>query len=304
MEDLGTINIKIEETSAGGGGGGGGTMGQGPAKTALDATRGAQGGFRQIIDFLRRWDAKGIATEALDFVKRPSVSGFQQLLSTSTSTGTAARALAALGVAGGIAAGAFLAVVAAAGAAVVAFRVFRYAAQVTAERIEAVGKFSGPASIALANERLAEFSRQLYEAQKNGRLYAEAQFWATGVQTQINMIQVEYRAMLAELAVAFQKVSYWALLLTRPLISFVLNLDRLQKFLEKAVFGYLSFTNPIVGMYLQQIYDLIKQALFVLNIIARPASPAGGVNAWMMADVQAITGKSYSVAGKGIMNAR
>jgi len=305
MEDLGTINIKIDDGSATGmGAGGGGTMGQGPSKPALDANRSMQGGFRQVIDFLRRWDAKGIATETLDFVKRPSISGFQQLLSSSASTGAATRALAGVGAMGAVAAGAFVALVAAVGAGVMAFKAFRYAAQVTSERIEAVGKFSGAASLALANERLAEFSRQLYEAQRNGRAYAEAQYWATGVQTQINAIQVEYRAVLAQAAVAFNQVAFYVLQAVRPLASFVLNVERLKRTFETLVFGYMSFTNPLLTVYVRQIYDIVKEALYVLNIIARPKPAAGGINSWMMADVQAITGKSYSVAGKGIMNAR
>ena len=189
MEDLGNININIREMA--GGRGGSGNVGGGPARPeppiaeqvakavqqgqqaqqqALNAGKqppvNPQAMFARLDRIVGRQD---VASELMNFMRRPSFAGATGLLREGTATRTM---LQGLGKTGFAISGAFLALGAAAGAVTLSLTAFKMAANHVAQRIEETWRYSMAQAGAMAEQQVMKVAMLAREAAENGARYA------------------------------------------------------------------------------------------------------------------------------------
>jgi hypothetical protein len=342
MEDLGQINININERGGGGGGGSSsGVVGGGPlarpnsnAIMKIDKaiihinqaviqqisqgfSQGISTSLRQLTGQVSRTAASGgsssasspplsmfqrflggaarvegasaIKGEFAAFLRAPSAGGLASLFSASSSTGTAIAGLGAAALPVAIALGALLVGIV---AAITVYKILSASAERVARKFQEITRFSGAMMYASANERLAQFQRQLADATRNGAAYARAQLFATAAADAQAETMLYIDGAAAELAVVFNRMSllFWKAL--KPLAQFV-------EFLAKAVdWGNVLITafgmaaGPGGSVFIQ----ILKMIYVQTAAVAKNTTPRGGaaINNWFMGDVQAITRKAYS----------
>jgi len=189
VEDLGNININIREMA--GGKGASGNVGGGPARPeppiadqvakavqqgqqaqqqALNAGKqppvNPQAMFARLDRIVGRQD---VASELMNFMRRPSFAGATGLLREGTATRTM---LQGLGKTGFAISGAFLALGAAAGAVTLSLTAFKMAANHVAQRIEETWRYSMAQAGAMAEQQVMKVAMLAREAAENGARYA------------------------------------------------------------------------------------------------------------------------------------
>lgn len=222
MEDLGNINITIRE--AVGGRGGSGNVGGGPARPeppiadqvakavqqgqqaqqqALNAGKqppiNPQAMFSRIDRIVGRQD---VASELMNFLRRPSFAGATGLLREGTATRTM---LQGLGKTGFAISGAFLALGAAAGAVTLALTTFKMAANHVASRIEETWRYSVQQAGAMAEQQVAKVSMLAREAAENGARYARVIRAQTALEQEKAKLGIEIGKLTAGLTEDFYK---------------------------------------------------------------------------------------------------
>jgi len=324
MEDLGNINITIRESGGGGGGGfipgmgggGGGQPGSGPGPVA--ALSGRTSG---LFDKLQR--VLGVTGELGSAIRSPSVAGFVGIGSSSSAT---AGALAGLTGAAALAFPAVIAVTGAIMAAKAALDVLSRASEYVADRIRELTRFSGSLMVATAQERLAQFQRQLADATVNGKAYAQVQVLETQANNAQAQAMLHLNAVIADMAALFQRLrlAFWQTV--TPIIS-VLSTVNWRRVLEIAnlfnpLYQVLRLTTATIQNLLQSLASVfqwlgslpfigslsgvqslaafgqyLQQVLQWLQGIWQNTQPqqqrVGNVNAWFMDDVRAVTGRRY-----------
>lgn len=222
MEDLGNINITIRE--AVGGRGGSGNVGGGPARPeppiaqqvaqavqqgqqaqqqALNAGKqtpiNPQAMFSRIDRIVGRQD---VASELMNFLRRPSFAGATGLLREGTATRTM---LQGLGKTGFAISGAFLALGAAAGAVTLALTTFKMAANHVASRIEETWRYSVQQAGAMAEQQVAKVSMLAREAAENGARYARVIRAQTALEQEKAKLGIEIGKLTSGLTEDFYK---------------------------------------------------------------------------------------------------
>lgn len=324
MEDLGSININIREfraTGGGGGGGGGpipgggGQPGTGPGPRPAPAPEPFTLRF-PMLDRLR--GITDIAGELRSFVTGPTVAGFSGLLQ---GGGAMATALAAMGPAiaplipliGGV-------VLVTAGT-VSALKALQSAAEKTAQRVEAVGRFHGAMVAATMQERFAALNRTLREAAENGQVYAMSQRAATAAADATSRVSVQFNKALAVGAVAWHRLVELTMRLMYPVARIVgmladfaatvtriidmVNIDLTEPFVRLVTDPIVNVLNGVLGIGagfygpFTFLRDALMEIMRWLGIIGQNTKPAtvGGVNQWFMDDMAAITRKPYGLVG-------
>jgi len=324
---------------AGGASGGGGSVGGGPripipsgggggsSPTPPRAPAAGQTASSNTMAMLQKFfggveTGSAIKSEALGFITSPSASGLAGMLSSSGATGGTIAALGAAAAPLVIVAGGLLVV----GAALYAtWKMLGKASEIVLRRLEDIGRFSGAITAAQAGEYIAKFNRDLREAAVNGLAFARVQREATLAADAQSAVTLEINKLLAPMAILYQKIVktlYQALL---PMAKFIgmlgeaaMNLDRMteQAFgsglfdliatgvvsvIKGALIGLMGPTGTAIAAFGSEILEGIKQILMWLGLISANTKPATtmGVNDWFLADVQAITRRSYGGIGDG-----
>ena len=292
MEDLGSININIRESvvgGAGGGrGGGGGSAGGGPGATPpplpkSDAEKAAT--FWQTLGGMSTigGELKGIAA-------RPSVGGVASALD---SESTLMTSLSALGPTAAALGPALVAGAVAIGAVVGALAGLQYAAKATAERIEAVGRYSGATAVAKAQEGIAGLMRDLREATVNGERYAEAQRAATAAADAWQPVLLVLRNLFARLSVIASQLSIVLANAVRVILSVIGSIASVMKqVLSYLPAGLVGATTGLGGAALVKLIELIAESVEEVADNTKPRRQAN-VNQWFMDDIRAMTGRAY-----------
>lgn len=194
MEDLGHIDININDRGGAGGRGTGGTPGSGPSAMTLPASSfapltAAQQALAQRITELRQnirqWQLTTARIQSArvgqygesigeirDFFSRPTIAGFRSLTSNATATGTMLGRLAASSPRLALFATGLLGAV---GGIMSFVSVMKRANEAIQERIVELTKYSAELALGAAREQIAQLNRDLREVHENGQLYAAAQ---------------------------------------------------------------------------------------------------------------------------------
>jgi len=322
-EDLGNININIRDASgSGGGGSGGGSSGGG------SGGGGSSGGGPRIVVpkppplipdeakkeslmssiFGKLKIGQAISAEMKDLVTNPSISGFGELL---TGTSTAGEALAGLGAIALPATIAPAAVALAAAALYKYFKLLQAASEAVAKRIQEVSKYSGYLMKAVALEQWAAIGRTLKEANANGKNYAQVQREMTRVANASLEISIAYNKVMSVGALIFNRLM---LILLKSIEPFARLIGKfadtvfkgfsnpsaapiwLKPTLFAALLPFAGILNWAVIIY--KIGNLIEKALIYLGLISKNTAPAIGsdVNDWFLADVYAMRGMKFNPA--------
>ena len=318
-EDLGNININIRDASGSGGGGAGGGSSGGGAGGG-----GSSGGGPRIVvpkppplipDEAKKESLMSsifgklkigqlISAEMKDLVTNPSIAGFGELL---TGTSTAGEALAGLGAIALPATIALAAVALAAAALYKYFKLLQAASEAVAKRIQEVNKYSGTLLKAVALEQWAAIGRTLREASANGKNYAQVQREMTRVANASLEISIAYNKVMSVGATIFNRLM---LILLKSIAPFARLIGRfadsifngfanpsapiwLKSIVSVALLPFAGILNWAVIIY--KIGDLIERALIYLGLISKNTAPAIGsdVNDWFLADVYAMRGMKF-----------
>lgn len=216
MEDLGHIDININDRGGAGGRGAGGAPGSGPSASTIPASTfapltAAQQALAQRVSELRqnitRWNATtarigtarvGVAGEAVgelrDFFQRPTIAGFRSLTNNASATGSMLGRLAASSPRLALFATGLLG---AAGIVTTFIGSMKRANEAIKERIVELTKYSSELALASAQEQIAQLGRDLREVHENGRLYAAAQRLDTFAANDWAKTMVDINKMLA-----------------------------------------------------------------------------------------------------------
>jgi len=233
---------------------------------------------------------QAISAEMKDLVTNPSISGFGELL---TGTSTAGEALAGLGA---IALPATIALA---------------ASEAVAKRIQEVSKYSGYLMKAVALEQWAAIGRTLKEANANGKNYAQVQREMTRVANASLEISIAYNKVMSVGALIFNRLM---LILLKSIEPFARLIGKfadtvfkgfsnpsaapiwLKPTLFAALLPFAGILNWAVIIY--KIGNLIEKALIYLGLISKNTAPAIGsdVNDWFLADVYAMRGMKFNPA--------
>lgn len=268
----------------------------------------------------------GAMDELSGFFSRPTVSGFANLMGTTSATG---EAIAGLGAAAGVAIPIIGAVIAVIAVGVVVFKALSAAAQKMTEVIQKLTRFSGELMKEVAVERLREFQRQLDEARENGKAYAQVQREATIAADATAEVTLQWNKVVAFGAVIFHRATLVLMKIIYPMVWFAgrladlaLAIDDFAQGINQKIQGGLTylFENVTVpmGQWLDGVWDkfrgvlggfgdwlptgifstltgYVEKALKFLGLIADNTKKVGasGVNDWFRADVLAMTGRTY-----------
>lgn len=283
MQNLGKIDININQRGGGGAGGGGsGTPGGGPSAAPPVVTMADDiGNFVETLKSV----TQGFG-ELKDFISGPTLSGFLNLTSQSSSVG---RAMAALGPAATIGFGALLAVV---GVAVVGLGMLSAAADKVSERIQEVQKFSGAVAYATATEKLAQFTRTIKDAEKNGAAYARVQELATYAADMEAAAMREFNGALTAAADVWYRLTalFWKAL--KP----IAEVANLMANLGDTVRSLSLMADMSGSRALQFIVDMLQEILSYLGIVVNNTKPkpqtGRNANMWYINDLNAVMGSN------------
>lgn len=222
MEDLGHIDININDRGGPGGRGTGGTPGSGPSAITLPASSfapltAAQQALAQRITELRQnirqWQLTTARIQAArvgqygesigeirDFFSRPTIAGFRSLTSNATATGTMLGKLAASSPRLALFATGLLG---AAGVLTTFIGSMKAANEAIKDRIVELTKYSSLLAMGAAREQLAQLNRDLQELHENGRMYAAAQELDTIAADQWAEAMIGVRQIMAGLGSGF-----------------------------------------------------------------------------------------------------
>lgn len=271
MEDLGHIDINVNETGRSNGEPGGGPDSKGMVSNLISKLTGAT--KESFGGLMSKGESIGSALGGLkDFAAAPSVAGFGEMTEMATEAGVAIAELGAVGVATG---GALVAVIVAAGLAAAGLYLMHKAAEAVQERIAAVSKYSGVLTAATTAERVAELNRKFKEAAQNGAAYAQAQKAATRANDSwANMVMAWNRSLASVAVVWHELVAIFAKVAT-PFI--------------KAGASMLEWTFKA----LLEIVRYIAKQLGILIDNTEPEPDTSSINEWFRADIVAMTGRPY-----------
>jgi hypothetical protein len=321
MENLGAIDINIREFRGMGGGvpgpgpgGGGGQPGGGPRPIAPAPNIPSPTRLDQLLKL------SDITGEIRSFVTGPTVAGFAGLMQGSGATATA---LAGLGAAGAALVPVIGAVILAGAGVYAGFKALQRSAEITAQRIDAVGRYSMAVVSAQVVERVRALQRNLREAAENGRMYARAQMAATRAADATFEVQLQLNKAYAIGAEIYHNLVAATMRLVYPFARFVgmiadavsalgtfisaLGVDTSEVIARAVMVPVTAFLDSLIGFKsgfgpFSMIRDFLVQILKQLGIIGNNTRPPTtvGANDWFTSDVQAITGSSYRRIGKGV----
>jgi len=234
--------------------------------------------------------ASAIKGELLGFIGAPSAGGMASLLSTSSSTGGAIAGLGAAAAPVAIALAAVLVVVV---AGIAAFKILQMSAEKISRKFEEITRFSGAMMFAKATERMAQFNRQMADANRNGVAYAQAQAFATASENARAEVMLHLDSVMADLAAVFYQITtiFWKAM--KPLAMFVEFIQKSVGWFTVLLTSLANMTGPM-ALVLQPLIQLILAQVQAINQNTKPAASAG-INNWYTADVRAMTGKNYPI---------
>jgi hypothetical protein len=160
MEDLGRIDININES----GGGGSGTVGGGPQPPRYDAPGRRVGMPLQGIE-----NFSNALSELQSFRYNPTLAGARNLMQENAIVQSASR----IGGAGRVISVGLLAFGAAGGIATMALKALKEQIERLNQRVEELYRFSGTLTAAVTSRRLREMQESMEEARRSGAAYAE-----------------------------------------------------------------------------------------------------------------------------------
>lgn len=315
MEELGRIDINIRDSSGGGGGGGGGggsgSTGGGPSRPApppMPSTGGAGGSgwFDKLVGL------SNLKGELSGFMSSPSLSGIQDIMSAESAT---SGALASLGVSATAAAAAIPVFGVAVIAVSAALSFMSQAADKIRDRIEAIGRFSGTLTIAMATERIAELNRKLREVSQNATTYAQVQRYETAAKDAAAETQIQLNKVYAWAAAIWHRLMLAVHTVIRPFVVLAgivadvnmwvasmvdKGVEWMGSMLDRYVMPTFNAMTSSISSALESafggnaFYEWLKWALGEimdqLGIISKPKIQQ---NQWAIADLQAMTGRRY-----------
>jgi hypothetical protein len=315
MEDLGNININIRESrmgsGGGGSGGGGGATGGGPGRAPLPSGGGGGGGGGSGLSWMDRLESfLGIGSAARGIAAAPSVSAF---LGGAAPTGAIATGLVAVGPALSALAPIVAGVAVAFGAVTIAIKKLQFAAERTAERIEAVGRYSATITAASSMEKIAALQRNISEAARNANEYARAQRSATiaadawaptlaalnrGLAGVAPMFNFMSKFVADRLAVPSERFAEMGVAYG---IAIPAAISSMQRTVEQGWQGTKSFLTDLLGetplgAWLEKLLADLTKLLEFLGLIeanTKPKPPPPKLNDWFMSDIRAMTGRPY-----------
>ena len=194
------------------------------------------------------------------------------------------------------------------------------AAASTAERVAAVGRFSGAVISAQMQERFAALNRTLREAAANGALYAMSQRAATAASDATARVSTEYNRALAVGSIIWNRLVEMTMRLMYPIARIVglladfagalmgladmLNMDLVETWIRQTTEPIVRILDAAIGFHqgfgpftwLRDAVMRILEALGVIGANTRP-SVAANVNGWFMDDMRAITRTHYGRIG-------
>jgi len=181
MEDLGSIDININDRSGGGGSGGigSGSVGGGPTPIAASVTRPKAQPIPNMVapGFAKLGDLEADLGQLMQFFARPSAQGVAAL----TQSNALVQGLGKFGKAGSIATAALTAFGAVAGVSSIIIASVNQALDVMNRRVSEISKFSAELTAAMMRRTISELNTNIEEAAKNGRIYASVIDAQTGL---------------------------------------------------------------------------------------------------------------------------
>lgn len=331
MEELGSIDININENTIGGGGGaggGGGDIGQGPRipprystasqqQTILSSMMSGIKGMYPQVAVSNIGNLSGSINSLRETIRRPTTGGIADLL---RKDGVLGRQLTGLGATGARVATAMLGIGAAAGAATVAFEFTSSMLQRINDRVSEIGKFSAALVSAQVGESLAKLQRGFSEAAKNGEVYARALRLQTINSDIYSSVVADLTAFGSVLAMGFTNLGTALLYIVKPItwafgevsrlmVKFANFVDsvltpRLLALVQKVAEAIANLLVPLSGFLKTIGYGAsgvgLDAIIFWLRTINRDQNKQkmNPVNDWFLGDVKAMTGREYSMIGR------
>jgi len=252
------------------------------------------GRFDRFLQMLGRVETgSAIKSEMGAFIRSPSAGGLASLFGSSASTGRAVAALGAAALPVAIALGAVLVGVA---ALVVVYKVLQNSAERVAQKFNEIVRFSPAMMFASATERIAQFQRQIADANKNGAAYARAQQFATASANAQAAAMLHIDAVAAQLAEAWHRLTliFWSAV--KPIAEFV---EWLFKMIDVGKLLMSMLARGLGGIFGFAIEPLLQSIYAQTATIAKNTTPQGGaaINNWYTADVAAMT-RGYGAGRK------
>jgi len=267
MEDLGHIDININDRGGSGGRGTGGTPGSGPSAMTLPASSfapltAAQQALAQRITELRQnirqWQLTTARIQAArvgqygesigeirDFFSRPTIAGFRSLTSNATATGTMLGRLAASSPRLALFATGLLGAV---GGIMSFVSVMKKANEAIQERIVELTKYSAELALGAAREQIAQLNRDLREVHENGKLYAAAQKLDTAAADEWADAMIGVRQIMTGLGASFSLLKIGLAYVIKGLTFLATWPQRLgQAIFDKYIYVFAALNANIFG---------------------------------------------------------
>lgn len=283
----------LQGMKQGGGGSGVGSATPPPPPAASPMPPAAQSFWTRLQSKLGMVETgSSIKGELGGFLRNPSAGGMASLLSSSASTG---KAIGMLGAAAVPVAAVLGVVLISAVAGIAAYKLLQSSAEKISRKFDEITRFSGAMMFAKANERLAQFTRQVADAAKNSTAYARAQSFATMASDAQAQTMLHFDAASAELAAVWHRLSIIVYKALKPLAEFAEWLSKAVNW-GNAILLAFSAIGGIAGI---AIFPLVKSIYDKTAQIQRNTQPqrANAINDWFQADIQAVTGVRYDNLG-------
>lgn len=303
MEELGRINIDINEGGAGGIGAAGGNAEEPTIKRVRTASQKLAEALERLGRIQQiRYEQQfgGISRQAditqsfLSFGRRPSFGSALDLIRPDSDSG---KAIAKLGKNAAIASGGLLAVGAAAtlfkmgiDGAVKVFRFFAQSMESALARIRELSNLSGSLAMIEALRQTQDLQMRFKELNANSTTYLRVAMLNLTYEREKARMNIQLNRITAELGVAFQNMMIGVFAITEKLASFVPpNLDQM---LLNLLTG---FSPTDLGGIPSIIATLIRIGMGVdaIEKNTKPKIDFAMANEWAMKDIKTMTGRAY-----------
>lgn len=302
MEELGRINIDINEGGAGGTGAGAvadeptvkrvRSAAQKLAEALERLARIQQIQYQSRMDpFMRQVD---VTRGFMSFARRPSAGSALDLVRPDSDTG---KAIAKFGKNAGVVAGSLIAVGVAASAlkfafdmGVKTFRFFERAMESALARIRDLTALSGSLSMIEATRQTQELMMRFEELNRNSSAYLRLATLNLTYEREKARMNIQLNRISAELGIAFENMMIGVFAVTERLASFV------PEDLDTMLFRFLSGFAPTDLAGIPSIIAMLMRIGMGVDAIqqnTRPKIDFTQANQWALQDIKAMTGRAY-----------
>lgn len=302
MEELGRINIDINEGGAAGAGAGAVADEPTVKRVRSAAQKLAEAlerlGRIQRLQYEQRFGGISrqfdLSQSFMSFARRPSMGSAMDLIRPDSETG---KAIAKLGRNASVVAGGLIAVGVAASAlkfamdlAVKTFRFFERAMESALARIRDLTALSGSLSMIEATRQTQDLMMRFEELNRNSAAYLRLATLNLTYEREKARMNIQLNRISAELGIAFQNMMIGVFTLTERLASFVPeNLDTmLFRFLSGFAPGQFAGIPSIIATLMR-----IGIGVDAIQQNTRPKIDFTKANEWAMQDIKAMTGRTY-----------